>query len=301
MRELFFNGLLFLLSMTFSQRNGYKRIKDIQTESIDNELKNRLWNLIWKIYFKNVGGDILYEEAVKDFFEPLWEKHYKLTIDRKCIHDFRMSFKSYLEEFKERYFENKNEWYDYYDLIEFIVNETYNHELNTQFKLESNELLKSEISGYRFVDGKICSIISDKEIKEVEKALESPLEGVNKHFQNALDLFSDKQNPSYSNSIKESISAVEAVCRLIIKDGPTLGKALEQIEKEGSITIPTPLKQALDKLYGYSSSTQGIRHSYGITEKPDLKEDDARFFLITCSAFVNYLTSKCIEVGIKLS
>jgi hypothetical protein len=54
--------------MTFSHRNGYRRIKEIQTESIDNELKNRLWNLIWKIYFKNSGGDILYEEAVKDFF-----------------------------------------------------------------------------------------------------------------------------------------------------------------------------------------------------------------------------------------
>ena len=131
--------------------------------------------------------------------------------------------------------------------------------------------------------------------------MQSPFEGVNKHFQNALDLFSDKQNPSYSNSIKESVSAVEAMCRLIVKDALTLGKALEQIEKEGSIIIPTPLKQAFDKLYGYSSSTQGIRHSYGITEKPDLKQDDARFFLIICSAFVNYLTSKCIEAGIKLS
>jgi AbiJ N-terminal domain 4 len=50
--------------MSFSEREGYKKIKEIQIESIDDELKVGIWNLIWKIYFRSVGGDVLYEEAI---------------------------------------------------------------------------------------------------------------------------------------------------------------------------------------------------------------------------------------------
>ncbi|MGI8720100.1 MAG: hypothetical protein ACR2KF_06210 [Nitrososphaeraceae archaeon] len=88
---------------------------------------------------------------------------------------------------------------------------------------------------------------------------------------------------------------------MIVKDEPTLGKALKQIERQGSIKLPASLKQAFEIFYGYSSTSQGIRHSYGLTEEPDLKQDDARYFLVTCSSFVNYLTSKSLAAGVKLN
>jgi hypothetical protein len=285
--------------MGFSEREGYKKIKEIQIESIDNELKNGIWNLIWKIYFRSVGADVLYEEAVRDFFEPVWENHFKLPMDVKSSLRFDVSFERYLDEFKEAYFNKENKWYELYDLIEFIATKTSNRDMNQRFILECNKLLESEMAAYRFVDGRICTITSKEEIKEVEKALNSPFQAVNSHIQNALDLYADKVNPSYRNSIKESISAVEAMCRLIVKDEPTLGKALKQIETQGTIIIPHALKEAFAKLYGYTSSSQAIRHSLGLTEEPNVKQDDARFFLIACSAFVNYLATKALEAGIK--
>ena len=287
--------------MSFSEREGYKKIKDIQIESIDNQLKNGIWNSIWKIYFRNVGGDVLYEEAVRDFFEPLWENHFKIPIDEKSSFRPDSSFDLYFDEFRDTYFDKENKWYEFYDLIEFIATKTSNSDMNQRFILECNKLLESEMAAYRFVDGRICTITSKEEIKEVEKALNSPFQAVTSHIQNALDLYADKGNPSYRNSIKESISAVEAMCRLIVKDEPTLGKALKQIETQGSIILPGALKQAFDKLYGYTSSSQGIRHSLGLTEEPNVKQDDARFFLIACSAFVNYLATKALEAGIKLN
>lgn len=129
--------------------------------------------------------------------------------------------------------------------------------------------------------------------------MNSPFQAVTSHIQNALDLYADNRNPSYRNSIKESISAVEAMCRLIVNDEPTLGKALKEIETQGSVILPSALKQGFDKLYGYTSSSQGIRHSLGLTEEPNVKQDDARFFLIACSAFVNYLATKALGAGIK--
>jgi len=45
-------------------------------------------------------------------------------------------------------------------------------------------------------------------------------------------------------------------------------------------------------LSGYTSDKGGIRH--GLKEEDhNVDIDEARFMLVTCSAFVNYLISKC--------
>lgn len=103
-------------------------------------------------------------------------------------------------------------------------------------------------------------------------------------------MLSDKKKPDYRNSIKESISAVESLAKIITKnDKTTLGQALKEIESKHN--IPSSLKTAFSALYGYTSDEGGIRHSLietGVTV--DIEE--ARFMLIACSAFINYLISK---------
>jgi hypothetical protein len=47
---------------------------------------------------------------------------------------------------------------------------------------------------------------------------------------------------------------------------------------------------AFDKLYGYASDEGGIRH--GSKEFEKAPEEDARYMLVSCSAFVNYLKDK---------
>ena len=53
-------------------------------------------------------------------------------------------------------------------------------------------------------------------------------------------------------------------------------------------------------LSGFTSA-QGNRHALGFMEEANLKQDDASFYLIACSAFVNYLTSKSSEAGLNVS
>jgi len=63
------------------------------------------------------------------------------------------------------------------------------------------------------------------------------------------------------------------------------------IEKEKGILIHPSLSEAFKKLYGYTCDEGGIRHAM-INDNEQVKQEDARFMLIACSAFVNYLTDK---------
>ena len=158
------------------------------------------------------------------------------------------------------------------------------------------------MSGYRFIGKQICPIINKEEISEIERSLSSPLKPITIHFENAIKLMSNRTSPDYRNSIKESVSAVESICRIVLEDqNITLGKALDRIEKKGNVKIQRALRDAFDHLYGFTSGSEGIRHAMGLLEDPNLNLEEAQFMLVSCSAFVNYLTIKAEKSGIKLN
>ena len=95
------------------------------------------------------------------------------------------------------------------------------------------------------------------------------------------------------------ICAVEAMSRAIAgKPSATLGDALRKIEKSGAIKWHPSLGKAFEQLYGYTNDADGIRHA--LKDAGDLPVEDATFMLVACSAFVNYLTAKAAEVGLRL-
>jgi hypothetical protein len=50
------------------------------------------------------------------------------------------------------------------------------------------------------------------------------------------------------------------------------------------------MKNAFLNLYGYTSDANGIRHA--MMDEPNLTADDAKFFLLVCTSFINYLKTK---------
>ena len=89
--------------------------------------------------------------------------------------------------------------------------------------------------------------------------------------------------------MKESISAVEALCRIIEEDpNTTLGRLLNRLEEEEG--LHPKLNKGFTALYHYTSEADGIRH--GLTDNSTVGYDDAIYLLVTCSAFVNYLIAK---------
>ena len=156
----------------------------------------------------------------------------------------------------------------------------------------SNEYFKREFVGYRFVDNKIMPISDSIEIDSIEECLGNKIKPVTEHISKASKFLADRTHPDYENSIKESISAVEAMCEIItglIGKEATLGKMLKKLEDKG-IEIHKGLKSAFNILYGYTSDANGIRHA-GDIGGPFSTFEEAKFMLVTCCAFINYLTA----------
>ena len=75
------------------------------------------------------------------------------------------------------------------------------------------------------------------------------------------------------------------MCQIITQNNKaTLGDALKLLKDK----IHPALKSAFEKLYGYTSDANGIRHANGLGEG-NLTFEEAKYMLISCSAFVNYL------------
>jgi hypothetical protein len=109
------------------------------------------------------------------------------------------------------------------------------------------------------------------------------------HVRTALELYSKKPQADYRNSIKESISAVESAAKIITAlPNATLAQATKAIDQRHS--LHASFKKGILQLYGYTSDEGGIRHS--LTEATNIDEADARYMLVSCSAFANYLITR---------
>lgn len=288
--------------MSFSERMKFVPVKQIQTDDIDSVLKHRIINLIEDTFSDNQAKFIL---DVMGFRTIPDNDMFKISFSRGGKNLDRLI--ADLENFP---------WYKLYDIIEYgygflknnckdctsdcdaIYNEVDNYKIQmNKYSQDFNSILEQEKSGYRLIDGVISPIVGEIEIACIEEALNTQFSSVNTHLQKALQFYSDRENPDYENSIKEAISAVESMCCIITGMSgaqATLGNALKHLEDSGVI-LHGALKSAFEKMYGYTSDADGIRHG-GIDFK-NAPSEDAKYMLITCSAFVNYLIEKHIKTG----
>jgi hypothetical protein len=169
-------------------------------------------------------------------------------------------------------------------------------------EVQFNGVLEREFSGFRFIQGKIVPVTNKEEIGEITNAFSATdsftaLNGCNIHLQAALEKLSDRKNPDYRNSIKESISAIESLAKIISNNAKdSLGASLDKIK--GKIKIHPALERGFKQIYGYTSDDDGIRHA--LIEESTCDFEDAKFMLISCSAFINYLIAKTEKADIKL-
>lgn len=266
----------------FSDRNGIKSENtQIQYKEFDDHTRFSLINLVNMIFnaiYQNRNDS---EQSEQIFLKKILSQVYMEVVD----------FSEYVR--KRRVFELIKDTIlcDDYDsvltLIEYICQQfsgASHHDCSAEF----NDIFQQEYVGYRFINEKIVPITDENEIDSIEDAMDTQYESINNHLSKAVSLLSDRQNPDYENSIKESISAVEAMCVSILGKDATLGASLKQLEKDGVIIHPS-LKSAFEKLYGYTSDAKGIRHAGNIGGASSTFEE-AKFMLVSCSAFINYLT-----------
>ncbi len=274
--------------MKFSDRLGFTQPRDIvQKNTMDEPLRNGLWNVICLGCFHNLKiGDYGEPDGIRHLFAVrLWRHYFHKRIDKipSKWYEIKGEIESYFF---------GCEWFDVYNLIEFIGSEFEFKSVgisNRDFYDANNRELKRHMSGWRFVEGKLAPIVEDAEIKAIEDAIENASTPVRTHLDRSLERLSDRNNPDYRNAIKEAISAVEAQVKISVNsDKGTLGDLLKKMDDE--LGLHPALREAFSKLYGYTSDKNGIRHA--LMEKDDLDQQDALFMLVTCSAFVNLVQAK---------
>lgn len=173
-----------------------------------------------------------------------------------------------------------------YDILEFTCDFLAQDNSEKGFQKVCNLILEKEMSAYRFVNKKVTPITDEQELETLQDAVNKSISSVQKHLQRSLEMLSDRQKPDYRNSVKEAISAVECQVKLMLgEDKGTLGSLLGKIDG-----LHVAQKEAFKKLYGYTSDEGGIRHS--LLEEDKIDFEDAKYMLVVCSAFVNYLTGK---------
>lgn len=279
--------------MKFSQRIGKTAVREIiQIESIDQSLANRLWNNILSDFFGSITRTTKSTTQDRKAYacREIWKDFFAYRLDEIPTDRLGTVFiNGVLAILKDWFF--KAQWYEKYDLIEYISTLDY-QVFGMRFIEKCNHTLELESAGYRIIDNRIIQITANEEIEEIQQALDSSkgFKPVEIHLSTSLEYLSNRENPDYRNSIKESISAVESLCTVLTNDkSATLGKALKVIESK--YKIHTALKNAFSALYGYTSDSGGIRHSL-LEDDIEVTMEDAKFMLVACSAFINYLKTK---------
>jgi hypothetical protein len=189
------------------------------------------------------------------------------------------------------------EWFELYDFLEFTLKNCDKGRVDTLRKF-LNSLLEEENAAYRIVGCEVAEMTNEEEIAAIEEAIKRPRDPVSQHLEAALRLLSDRKSPDYRNSVKESISAVEALCHRMCADPKaTLGDAIKKMKSV--CHVHPAFEKGLSALYGYTSDASGIRHA--LTEGGETPSyADAKFMLVACSSFINYLLAKAAELDLKM-
>jgi hypothetical protein len=263
----------------FSDRLGFTQpLKEIQIDSMNDDLRNSLWNWVYEV--------LVYDGGTEGN-QAIWQHYLKRPLDEVPHRQFTWV----------RDYCTTADWYEIYNLVEFVYNDVLRlhsrHGLDKKMAPKLNVILERELSGFRMIDSELVPISGKAEVASIRQAISEPasagLDGPSEHIKKALSLLGKKPEPDYPNSIKESISAVESICKLLSgESGGGLDKALDKLSSQ--IPIHPALKKGLLSLYGYTSNESGIRHA--ILESKDIGFAEAKYMLVTCSAFVNFAVEK---------
>jgi len=271
--------------MLFSERYGYKKAKMLKPDEMPHSLKTKIWNTFYvfifrkaEVFERNNPPTKLYAFTLH-LWDLFFEKDLSMIIDappRIIIRKISRSFFSL-------------KWFRIYDFIEFIFKylpeDCFPDFIGThEFQDMISDLFRIEKVPYQIVHGLIIPLLADEERSEIEKILNIPdtFTPVREHLNKALNLWADRQKPDYQNSIKESILAIESLVMIIEGEKGTLTKLIEKLN------IHPQMKQGFKNLYNWTSDDSGIRHGESGESFP-CDETEARYMLITSSAFINYI------------
>ena len=281
----------------FSEREGFVPMKVYQVDTIDADTRiqihNQIYDFLHPSYDPYDDNDLAWraDNEAWDivYLHHFWAEFFLQPVDEYTRDLCDTSLKSMLL--------SDDPWHRVFDFVEYLLelcthtyedeglSYIYNKKRGVSLIAAISRVLEESRVGYEIIANKFVPILSEQEKQEVEKARSTPFHGANQHIKKATNFLADRKTPDYENSIKESISAVESIAKEITGRERSLNGLTQ------SLQLHLSFKEALDKLYNWTSTEGGIRH--GASGKSlDLDQNTARFMLVICSSFVNYIISQ---------
>ena len=273
---------------SFSDRTGLKPLgSTIQIDDFSVETRGFLQNQLLHLIDEHLQRNSHYVDR-DGYMSMIADKGFNLESDSRKYYSQEHIFNIISAVFKN------GQYYEILDLIEFFKDKISFYVNNIHFVSGTycdvfNNYFEQEFVGYRFVDGLIVQSVNEEANKSIEDASSTKYDIVNKHIVKAVSYLSGK-NKDPENSIKESVSAVEYLCNVLAGTNSfELSRAINALDKQKKKLHPC-MKSMIEKIYGFASDEEGIRHSTkdGVTV---ISFEDSLFILITCSAFINYAIS----------
>lgn len=197
-------------------------------------------------------------------------------------------------------------WFQFYDAIEIIGDVLRKNDIDSGLSLPKDTLENTNFSLYRNklnglfksrnIEWKMNSVGRletplptelENKIDETNKLLQDQFEPARRHYLKART-FALGAHKDPENSIKESISAIESLCRIYYPSASTLGDALKAIKRES--TISPMLVTVIEKFYAYTNAEPAIRH--GSNKLSSVLEYDAEFVLHISAAFIRTIIQR---------
>ena len=284
--------------LPFSQRYGYVPvIQQLALGEIPTPFKEELKALLdWAI--PDYGDEII-DISCTDMFKDIFINICGGSYQEYYVNNDEFSLKKSFVNKSFSSFINNCEFFKLFDLLEQLIKDL--KQLNTDnigykkrnenFEFKLKTIVKKHHLAYTIYNGKIEPISNEFEGKTYVAALDETKDtgqlGAHSHLIKAGEQINHQK---WADSVRESISAVEAICRQIVGENATLGSALNEIEK--NYPLHPAFKKALSELYGFTSDENGIRHSLLDKSNAAVDEADALFMLGACASFVSYLLSR---------
>jgi len=231
-------------------------------------------------------------KLIKDYCETM--RMPRDTYDSIIAHD-----KKHRVEILETWLETPD-WAKFLDICELISLSFYKKHPTKrgEFSKRLNSLFREENIGYEMQEGKIERInneFTDRYIKDARILLKDPhFKGADQHFEKAIKALNIRPNPDAENCIKDAVSAIESVGRIITKkEKALLSDIIKDAVKKGA--IPQPLDQTFQKVYAYRGNEPGVAH--GAVDVSKVTEAEAELILAMSAAMIIYLIKKRSELS----
>lgn len=273
--------------LPFSQRTGASPIPpQLNIGEISDELRRLIWYEVYKEFRSSLKmGSMSY------YISSPW-REILLDIHVKILNQYPENFTADVdgwESLLKRKIINE-EMNSLFDFIEFLI------ERRQSISQKISKAFIEARAAYRIYEDSICAVGTHEQAAAFERAVSDADSisaiGARIHLVHAGEALAKGE---WTDSVRESIHAVESIAKQLSPNSNGLGPALTKLDEKGY--LHGSLKSTFTKLYGWTSDEEGVRHALIFQDESRVDETDALFMLGACASFVSYLVERGISLG----